>query len=277
MPLSYSPSLAPSLSTTGKDPATCSTGYFAPSRWTVLTLRVALKNEGLSSNGNKEILLARYEAHCTNKGRVASAAQPASPSVTLPGMSVGRGDASSGQELTETSGADVPGTVATAGVWGGAPRGDPLMGDRSRCATTELKEANGETGGEVTVQDAAGGQASVARGDGIYDRIAGPSRQAPTFTKHEYGRLSHVLAEPATAEALVASKGRLTRQQQDARVKRDAAWVSTIAVEFNKLKIFTPPACVKDSRINPNAHFHHRPGEKLKAKFHEVSMKWPTL
>jgi len=151
------------------------------------------------------------------------------------------------------------------------------MGDRSRCATTELKENNGETGGEVTVHDAAGGQAPVAGGDGIYDASTGPSRQAPTFTKHEYGRRFHVLVAPATAEALVASKGRLTRQQPDARVKRDAFWASTIAVDFNKPKIFTPPAYVKDSGVIPTAHLHHRPGEKLKAKFHEVRMMWPTL
>jgi len=243
----------------------------------VSTLRVALKDEGLSSNGNKEILLALYEAHCTNTGRATSASQQASPSVALPGMSVGRADTGAGQELAETSGVDVPGIVSTAGVSGGAPRGYPWMGDRSRCATTELKEANGETGAEVTVHDAAGVQAPVAGGDGIVDASAVPSRQAPTFKKHEYGRLFHFLAEPSTAEALVASKGRLTRQQKDARVKRDAVWASTIAIEFNKPKIFTPPAYVNDSGINPTAHLHHRRGEKLKAKFYEVSMMWPTL
>jgi len=101
---------------------------------------------------------------------------------------------------------------------------------------------------------------------------SGTRSQAPMFIKHEFARLLHVLALPAVATAVIAIRGPLTRQQKDAREDKVDVWATTVSDHFNSDARYDVPAACAHLGLDPSVHPHHRAGDKLKAKFQEVSV-----
>jgi len=243
--------------------------------WTVKSLRVALHSVGLSTYGSKVELFTRYNTY-TMQQIEKDDAPAANATTSLKADGTDKSDGQGGAAGTSASGvADevvagpTVGDPAAAGADGGGVDGEARVSRRDGTV--------GEVGGALRSADVQGGttHGNVAGTSG--EVSCGPtgavepaSVQAPVFTKHEFGRLFHIMAKPEIAAAIVKSKGRLSRHELDAGVKRGAIWVSDVAFEFNLPSIFVPPSSCTDLGIDPNIHPHARFGEKLKAKFHEV-------
>lgn len=69
--------------------------------------------------------------------------------------------------------------------------------------------------------------------------------QALVFTKHEFGRLFHVMALPLLAEAIAASRGPLSRLQKDARENKSDLWETVVEKEFTMAKTSKCPRAAK--------------------------------
>ena len=101
--------------------------------------------------------------------------------------------------------------------------------------------------------------------------VTGARVQPPVFTKNEFARLFHVLALPSVAAAVVAVRGRLTLQQKDAREDKVDVWEATVSWHFNSTSEYDVQAACAHFGLDPSLHPHQRSGDKLKAKFQEVS------
>jgi len=105
-----------------------------------------------------------------------------------------------------------------------------------------------------------------------------PGAQAPTFPKHEFTRLFHVMAMSNIAEGIVASRGALSRQQLDAGVAKHDQWSLLVASAFNNpANEFETTQFLLAYGFNRNLHPFIRSGSKLKAKFAEVSLNLSKL
>lgn len=96
--------------------------------------------------------------------------------------------------------------------------------------------------------------------------------QSPPFTKHQVGRLFHVMSMPDIASCVIACRGPLTRQQLDAgHAKRDV-WAAVVPEKFTETgnKFAVPDSC-SAYEVSPNLHPYLRPGQKLRTKFAEGS------
>jgi len=122
------------------------------------------------------------------------------------------------------------------------------------------------------LRDDLGDLASQADDDAVVAvGETGARVQAPMFTKNEFARLFHVLALPSVAAAVVAVRGRLTRKQKDAREDKVDVWATTVSWHFNSTSEYDVPAACAHLGLDPSLHPHQRSGDKLKAKFQEVS------
>jgi len=242
---------------------------------TVKSLRVALHSVGLSTHGSKVELFTRYNTY-TMQQIEKDDAPAANATTNVEADGTDKSDGQGGAAGTSASGvADgvvagpTVGDPAAAGADGGGVDGEARVSRRDGTVGEgggALRSADGQGG--ATHGNVAGTSGEVSCGP--TGAVEPASVQAPAFTKHEFGRLFHIMAKPEIAAAIVKSKGRLSRHELDAGVKRGALWVSDVAFEFNLPNIFVPPSSCTDLGIDPNIHPHARSGEKLKAKFHEV-------
>jgi len=96
--------------------------------------------------------------------------------------------------------------------------------------------------------------------------------RAPDFTEHEKVRLAHVLSDGEVAAGVMLSRGKMTREQLDAKKSRGEVWLVVVGAMFNSDKQFVLPKECSDLSINPNLHPHARTSQFLKAKWSEVRL-----
>ena len=99
-----------------------------------------------------------------------------------------------------------------------------------------------------------------------------PNARAPDFTKHEEVRLTHVLSDSEVAAGVMVSRGKMTREQMDAKKLWGEVWLVVVGAMFNSDKKFVVPRECSDLSINQNLHPRARTSQFLKAKLSEVRL-----
>jgi len=99
-----------------------------------------------------------------------------------------------------------------------------------------------------------------------------PNARAPDFTKHEEVRLAQVLSDSEVAAGVMVSRGKMTREQMNAKKILGEVWLVVVGAMFNSNKQFVVPKECSDLSINPNLHRRARTSQFLKAKLSEVRL-----
>jgi len=228
----------------------------APSWTTVNALRSVLKASGLSSNSMKQALIDQCAANCV--------------AIPAAGMS-----------------APAAATVAASDHKSSLAPGAPAVGAPSQlAATTAAYTASIEALDEVAYAEMAPVQhtvfpvvtfagnslpaatvAEVARSTASSPvTTSSVSARSPPFSKHQQARLCHVMCMPEVAAGVFASRGCMSRVQQDNRTKRSAFWVAVVCPAFNGSATFTRPPPCADMDIDADVHPLERTGERLHTK-----------
>jgi len=96
--------------------------------------------------------------------------------------------------------------------------------------------------------------------------------RAPDLTKHETVRLANVPSDGEVAAGVMVSRGKMTREQMDAKKSPGEMWLVVVGAMFNSDKQFIVPKECSDLSINPNLHPPARTSQFLKAKWREVRL-----
>jgi len=231
-----------------------------PSRVTVNALRSVLKARGLSSNGKKQALIDRCAANgvaipAAGMSAPAAATVPASDQVSS--LAPGVPAAGAPSQLAATTTADTASTEAL----------DEAAGTETAPVQHTVVPLVPFAGNGVPAAAVAEPARSTASSPVTTGSV--PAR-SPPFSKHEQARLCHVMCMPEVAAGVVASRGCMSRMQQDNRTKRSAVWVAVVCPAFNGSASFTKPPPCADMDIDANVHPLERTGERLHTKWTEV-------